>query len=214
MNIHLFILSIIVLAGCNNSKETEETAAPETLPFLGEKYYDEELKDTVYHQIPEFELLNQDSVVVTEKDFAGKIMVADFFFTSCETICPKMTSQLKRVAKKTEGMPEVFIVSHTVDPETDSVATLKNYAHSNGIDTKKWWFLTGDESFIHEHGGQGYLLNVLRDSTAQGGFLHSEFFVLVDKERRIRGIYDGTSTIEVDKLIADITRLRKEYEPK
>jgi len=109
-------------------------------------------------------------------------------------------------------MDDVYIISHTVDPETDSIEVLRAYAKDNGIDTKKWWFLTGDEFFIHEHGGQGYMLNVMRDSTAQGGFLHSSIFVLVDKEKHIRGLYDGTNMKEVDKLIEDIKTLKKEYE--
>lgn len=204
------VTTILVACG-NGEKETETTEVADRLPIIGERYYDDETKDTVYHRIPAFELTRQDGKTITEKDLEGKIYVADFFFTSCQTICPKMTSQLKRVAKKIEGENDVLIVSHTVDPETDSVETLKNYAESNGINTNKWWFLTGDEFFIHEHGGQGYLLNVKKDSTAQGGFLHSEMFILVDKALHIRGIYDGTNTAEVDKLMTDIDKLKQEY---
>lgn len=208
---YISIIVPIMLVSCSNNTK-QETPSVDKLPIYGERYYDEETKDTAYHHIPDFELINQDSVMVTQKDFDNKIIVADFFFTSCTTICPKMTNQLKRVAKAIEELNDVYIVSHTVDPEIDSVATLNAYAKENGINTKKWWFLTGDESFIHEHGGQGYLLNVLRDSTAQGGFLHSSIFVLVDKSKRIRGLYDGTVTKEVDKLIEDIKILTKEYE--
>lgn len=206
-NALLFIACCTILFSCGNDKK--ETSS--SLPILGERYYDEEVKDTVYHSIPEFTLTNQDRKEVSLKDVKGKIFIADFFFTTCTTICPKMTSQLKRVAKKIEGYDDVYIVSHTVDPTIDSVETLKNYATDNGINTKKWWFLTGDESFIHEHGGQGYLLNVLKDSTAQGGFLHSEMFVLVDKDLHIRGIYNGTETKDVDRLLSELEILRKEY---
>lgn len=207
----LLTAAVTGLSSCGSETKKEESPATAQLPFFGERFYDEETKDTVYHHIPDFELINQDGQTVTQNDVKGKIYVADFFFTSCQTICPKMTSQLKRVAKKIETYDDALIVSHTVDPETDSVATLKTYAETNGIDTKKWWFLTGDEFFIHEHGGQGYLLNVKKDSTAQGGFLHSEMFILVDKDLRIRGIYDGTNTAEVDKLMTDIDKLRNEY---
>lgn len=203
---------LLAFASCGNQpKEKETVPAVTNLPVYGERYYDEETKDTVYHKIPDFELINQDGKKVTQDDVKGKIYVADFFFTSCQTICPKMTSQLKRVAKKIENYDDVLILSHTVDPENDSAATLKTYAETNGIDTKKWWFLTGDEFFIHEHGGEGYLLNVKKDSTAQGGFLHSEMFVLVDKDLHIRGIYDGTNTADVDRLMNDIDKLRNEY---
>lgn len=208
----IFFLSILLLFSCGDNKQNEK--AINKLPIYGERYYDETIHDTVYHVIPEFSLTNQDNEKITNKNLSDKIVVADFFFTSCLTICPKMTSQLKRVAKAIENDNDVIILSHTVDPEIDSVETLKNYAETNGINTKKWWFLTGDETFIHEHGGQGYLLNVMRDSTAQGGFLHSEKFILLDKKSRIRGIYDGTDTKQVDQLINDILVLKKEYDGK
>lgn len=204
-------LILVFASACGTKENDQQPTAEMKLPIFGERYYDEEIKDTVFHTIPDFELVNTDSATVTQKDFEGKIIIADFFFTSCQTICPKMTSQLKRVAKLIEEMDEVIIVSHTVDPSIDSVATLKQYAESNGINTKKWWFLTGEEEFIHEHGGQGYLLVAGKDATAQGGFLHSEKFVLVDKSKRIRGCYDGTSTTEVDRLIEELKTLRNEY---
>lgn len=208
---YISIIVPVLLVSCSDNAK-QESSSTAKLPIYGERYYDEETKDTLYHHIPDFELINQDSLPVTQKDIEGKIFIADFFFTSCTTICPQMTNQLKRVSKAIEELNDVYIVSHTVDPIIDSVATLKAYAKDNGINTKKWWFLTGDESFIHEHGGQGYLLNVVRDSTAQGGFLHSSIFVLVDKAKHIRGLYDGTVTKEVDKLIEDIKTLNKEYE--
>lgn len=204
------ILVTVLLTSCSTKSDLEAGAIK--LPVYGERYYDDEIKDTAYHHIPDFELINQDSVVITQKDIEGKIIVADFFFTSCTTICPKMTNSLKTVAKAIKDMNDVFIVSHTVDPEIDSIETLRTYAKENQINTKKWWFLTGDEFFIHEHGGEGYLLNVMRDSTAQGGFLHSSIFVLVDKSKKIRGFYDGTIMKEVEKLISDIKILNAEYE--
>lgn len=207
---YISIIVPIMFIGCSDDSKHETRNTK--LLIYGERYYDEEAKDTAYHHIPDFELINQDSVVVTQKDIEGKIFVADFFFTSCTTICPKMTNSLKRVAKAIADLNDVFIISHTVDPEIDSIETLRTYAKENQINTKKWWFLTGDEFFIHEHGGQGYLLNVMKDSTAQGGFLHSSIFVLVDKQKHIRGFYDGTVMQEVEKLIEDIQTLIKEYE--
>jgi protein SCO1/2 len=212
MKIHLSIALIVPLMFSSCSNDSNPETANSKLPVYGERYYDEETKDTAYHHIPDFELINQDSVIITEKDIEGKIFVADFFFTTCTTICPKMTNNLKFVAKSIKDMKDVYIVSHTVDPLIDTIETLRAYAKSNGINTKKWWFLTGDESFIHEHGGQGYLLNVTKDSTAQGGFLHSSIFVLVDKSKKIRGFYDGTIMQEVDKLIEDLKKLNAEYE--
>lgn len=212
-NVFFYVALLMMWAACGtkNSDETVGTQQTRSLPIYGERYYDEETKDTVYHRIPDFELTNQDGQTITQEDVRGKIYVADFFFTSCQTICPKMTSQLKRVAKKIEGYDDVVILSHTVDPETDTQEVLKTYAETNGINTQKWWFLTGDEFFIHEHGGQGYLLNVKKDSTAQGGFLHSSMLILVDKDQHIRGIYDGTVTAEVDQLMTDLDKLRNEY---
>lgn len=204
------LLFPLLLVACSDDSKLETTNSK--LPVYGERYYDEETKDTAYHHIPDFELLNQDSVLITQKDIEGKIFVADFFFTSCTTICPKMTNNLKFVAKAIKEMDGVYIISHTVDPEIDTIETLRAYAKDNGIDTKKWWFLTGDETFIHEHGGLGYLLAVSKDSAAQGGFLHSSMLVLVDKSKRIRGFYDGTIIKEVDKLIDDIKKLNAEYE--
>lgn len=168
--------------------------------------------DTLYHTIPPFSLTSQDNRTITEKDLQGRIYVADFFFTTCGTICPKMTKQMVRLnwKLKDHAFSDVMLVSHTVDPETDTPAVLKKYAASHEADEKRWIFLTGDKQQIYELGVNGYLISASEDVLAPGGFLHSEKFVLVDKKGRIRGFYDGTSTEEVDKLADDIKLLLKE----
>lgn len=200
----------IFLFACGNEKEnTTEEKGNEKLPYLGQHDLDEE-GDTIYHTIPGFELLNQDSISFTHSELQDKIHVADFFFTSCETICPMMTSRMKKVAKHIANMDDVRILSFSVDPEHDTPSVLKQYGEANGVDFKKWTFLTGDEAYIHELGGEAYLLNMMRDSASQGGFLHSEYFVLVDKNGRIRGMYDGTSDNDVERLTKEIDVLRRE----
>ncbi|MFI5204375.1 MAG: SCO family protein [Flavobacteriales bacterium] len=204
------LISSVFLVACGGKKtETEKETETAKLPFIGQHDVDEH-GDTIYHTIPGFELWNQDSVAFSHANLEGKIHVADFFFTSCETICPQMTSHMKKVAKHIANMDDVHILSFSVDPEHDTPSVLKQYGEVNGVDFKKWTFLTGEEEYIHELGGEAYLLNMMRDSSQQGGFLHSEFFVLVDKNGRVRGMYDGTNNDEVDRLLKEIDVLRKE----
>jgi Uncharacterized protein SCO1/SenC/PrrC, involved in biogenesis of respiratory and photosynthetic systems len=180
------------------------------LTYYGPKNIDEN-GDTIYHQIPAFSFFNQDGKIITHEELKGKIHVADFFFTSCPTICPKMTSQLKRLQSELKDV-DITILSYTVDPRRDSIARLKQYAEKNAINTTNWHLLTGNKEDIYDLGRNGYYLSAMEDEKAAGGFLHSEIIVLVDKELHIRGLYEGTSTQEVNKLINDIKKLHKEYE--
>lgn len=180
------------------------------LPFYGPRQADIH-GDTIYHQIPPFSFFNQDGKIITREDLKGKIHVADFFFTSCPTICPKLTSQLKRLQAELKDT-DITILSFTVDPRRDSIARLKEYTEKNAINTNNWHLLTGDKEEIYNLGRNGYFLSAMEDEKAAGGFLHSEIIVLVDKELRIRGLYEGTSTDEVNKLINDIKKLHQEYE--
>lgn len=182
------------------------------LPYFGNKELSVDGKDTIYHSIPAFSLVNQDGDTITEKYYDSTIYVADYFFTTCKTICPKMTTELLRVQEKfayTKGM--VKILSHTVDPEHDSVPELKAYSEMVHADTKVWNFVTGDKKHLYELARKGYLLNALEGDGGPNDFIHSELLVLVDKEKHIRGIYDGTNIKEVNELLDDIRVLIAEY---
>ncbi|QSE98893.1 SCO family protein [Fulvivirga lutea] len=168
--------------------------------------------DTIYHKIADFKFVNQDSNWVTQDTFKDKIYVADFFFTSCPTICPIMKTQMLRVYDKIENNPEVMILSHSIDPKHDTVAVLKEFADRLGVTSDKWHFVTGNKEDIFKVGQTSYMVSASEDPTAPGGYLHSGAFILIDKERRVRGLYDGTKPEAVDKLMNDIDRLLKEYE--
>lgn len=182
------------------------------LPYLGPK----ETKmvnghvDTLYHQIPAFRFLNQDSVWVSEKDLEGKIYVADFFFTSCPTICPKMKTQLLRIYERYLNNEEVRIVSHSIDPTFDTPSVLHSYAERLQVKAPKWTMLTGDKAKIYQLGQKSYMVTAQEDKNEAGGFVHSGAFILVDKQRHVRGIYDGTKEEEVNHLIEDLEILLNE----
>lgn len=203
------LLIITFLSSCGESSNQE-------LPVLGRKEYKEVSGkiDTIYHTIPDFSFVDQDSMIVTEETLAGKIYVADFFFGTCPTICPVMKQQMLRVYDQFKENPQFAILSHTIDPEHDTVAYLKNYSMNIGVpDNKTWHFLTGNKDEIYKIGSEeGYMVPVGEDGDAPGGFIHSGAFLLVDKDRRIRGIYDGTKSLDVDELMNDIPKLLAEYE--
>ncbi len=182
------------------------------LQYYGEKEIAANGKDTVYHTIAPFSFVNQDGKIITDKDYEGKIYVADYFFTTCKTICPKMTTELIRVQNKfayTNGL--VQILSHTVDPENDSVNVLKAYSEMVHADTKNWNFVTGDKKALYDMARNSYLLNATEGDGGPDDFVHSELFILVDKEKHIRGIYDGTDIKSVTNLMEDIKVLMAEY---
>jgi len=181
------------------------------LPYYGEKYLGNS-GDTIYHTVPDFTFTDQEGQKVSLSDFDDKILVVDFFFTTCPTICPIMTKQMSRLQWLLEdpAYDDVKLLSHTVNPENDTPEVLREYGESQGADFDKWTFVTGEKEEIYEQGFEGYLLSTQEDAGAPGGFLHSSYFVLVDKDRHIRGFYDGTSTKEVDDLFTDIKMLKKE----
>lgn len=183
----------------------------QTLPYYGLRDVSPS-GDTLYHKVPDFSFINQNGEKVTFVDFEGKIVVADFFFTNCPTICPIMTKQMTRLQWLLEdpSFKDVKFLSHTVNPENDTPEVLMEYAIANDADLDRWTFVTGDQQDIFDQGFEGYLLSTQEDSGAPGGFLHSSNFVLIDKDRHIRGFYDGTSTKEVDDLMTDIKMLLKE----
>ncbi|MBA4852103.1 SCO family protein [Emticicia sp. BO119] len=183
---------------------------PKKLPILGEREFIN--GDSVYHTIPDFQLVDQDSNLVTNKTYENKIYVADFFFTTCPTICPIMKTQMLRIYDKFKDNPEVGILSHTIDPRHDTVAVLKAYARRLGVSGNFWHFVTGDKKTIYELGQKEYMVTANEDSAAAGGYIHSGAFLLVDKKRRIRGQYDGTKEDQVSRLMKDMEVLLKEKE--
>ena len=200
----------LFLSSCGGSSSGNK------LPILGRTEYKEVNGkiDTVYHTIPDFQFVDQDSTVITQANVADKIYVADFFFGTCPTICPIMKQQMLRVYGEFKDNPNFAILSHTIDPEHDTVAYLKDYSERLGImDNKTWHFLTGDKDKIYEIGSStGYLVPVGQDEDAPGGYIHSGAFILVDGKRRIRGMYDGTDPKQVSVLMSDIPKLLSEYE--
>lgn len=167
-----------------------------------------------YHRIADFSLLNQNGDTITQENYRDKIYVADFFFTTCPTICPIMTANLVEVQAALADDPEVLLLSHSVTPEIDSVAQLKKYAIEKGVNDAKWNLVTGDKKQIYELARKSYL--AVQEDGDGGPFdmIHTENFILVDKQRRIRGFYDGTKEEEMDRLLSDIEILKNSEEEK
>ncbi|MDF2431163.1 MAG: hypothetical protein JWP44_794 [Mucilaginibacter sp.] len=166
--------------------------------------------DTVYQTIPAFKFINQYGDSISDKDLAGKIYVADFFFTSCPSICPVMQRNMLNVYNTYKNTGDVKILSFTIDPKYDSVKVLKKYADKLGINGKSWWLLQGKKDATYTLAEKSYLVAVARDTTVPGGYVHQGYFVLIDKQKRIRGSYDGTNPQQVTQLIDDIKTLKAE----
>ena len=204
-----FLMIFFITLACSETHE-------DRLPILGRR----EIKnvevngvaktDTIYHTVADFKFVDQDSNYVTNNTFKGQIYVADFFFTTCPTICPVMQSNMLKVYKKYEDNPQVAFISYSIDPTYDTVPVLKDYAERLGINSKKWHLVTGDRDKIYDLGQHSYMVTAQSDSTVEGGYLHSGAFLLVDKQRRIRGLYDGTKNDDISQLTEDIGRLLKE----
>ena len=196
------ICSIVFYFGCSQKKSSV------LLPIYGEKKII--AGDTIYHQIASFNLTNQIGQVVNQNTTKNKIYIANFFFASCQSICPMMSNQLQEVQKAFLADDSVLILSHSVNPLHDTVAILNNYADTYGAKTNKWHLLTGNKKQIYDLAKTSYLVNAFEDDGSPEGFLHSELFLLIDKKARIRGMYDGTNTAEVKKLIEDVKLLKQE----
>lgn len=167
--------------------------------------------DTSYFTVPPFNFINQSGKIITEQDYKNRIYVADFFFTSCKSICPKMATQLFEVQEKFKDYDSVLILSHTVNPEKDSVSVLAQYAEKVHANSKKWNLVTGDKTKIYDIARNGYFVTAMKGDGGPDDFIHTETFILIDKEKHIRGIYDGTSTKDVNRLIDEIKVLLAEY---
>ena len=198
----ILICSIVFYFGCTEKKSSV------LLPIYGEKKII--AGDTIYHQIANFNLTNQIGQVVNQNTTKNKIYIANFFFASCQSICPMMSNQLQEVQKAFLADDSVLILSHSVNPLHDTVAVLNNYADTYGAKTNKWHLLTGNKKQIYDLAKTSYLVNAFEDDGSPEGFLHSELFLLIDKKARIRGMYDGTNTAEVKKLIEDVKLLKQE----
>lgn len=213
MKPYIFAACALFMAAC--------TSEVKHLPILGsrepvEKNIDgKTVVDTVYQTIPAFSFLNQDSAIVTNKDFDGKIYVADFFFTSCPSICPIMHRNLLKVYEKYKGNQEVKFLSHSIDAKYDLPHVLKKYATKLGVEGTQWEFVHGSQDSVYTIAEKNYLVAVGTDPNKKtGGFVHQGWFILVDKEKRLRGAYDGTNEDSVKQMMTDMQTLLDEYKAK
>lgn len=209
-----FLIFILLFNSCTSANDSDTNEVKNSgLPYIGMHEtkiitIDGEQKiDTVYHVVPPFSLIAQDSSTFTNTNVEGKIHVANFFFTSCPAICPAMIAQMQRLQNNTNDIEELLFLSHTIDPKRDTIPKLRAYISDKNIDTHNWYFLYGDKQYVHDLGIDGYMVNAMEDEKAEGGFLHSEHFVLIDRSGHIRGLYAGTDTEQVDQLEKDIRKL-------
>lgn len=211
MKISIFCFVFLALISCKDTNSKQKV-----LPFLGNTdviykvVNGKEIADTVFPKIPSFEYLNQDSVLIKSSSMKGKIWVADFIFTNCQSICPKMTDEMKRLNNLTKDLSKsIQFMSFSIDPKTDSPYVLKNYIKAKGIKAKNWQFFTGSEARTHALGIDNFLIVAQEDIEAAGGYAHSEAFTLVDREGYVRGVYKTTDPKQVDQLEKDIRKLLK-----
>lgn len=216
----IFFLGLLLLICVPIAYHFTSSKKEKPLPIINPIDVNEEMVDPellrlgIGHHIGSFSFQNQDANLISTKDMKGKIAIVEYFFTTCKSICPIMNMQMQRVDAAFKNDNEVRIFSFTVDPETDDVAQMKKYATSHQATSGKWHFLTGEKSELYKLARKSFF--VLKPAEAQNlgdagsDFIHTNNFVLVDKELRIRGYYDGTSEKEVNQLISDIKRLQKE----
>jgi len=201
----------LLIVGCNpKSKSLPYYNTADFTPLFISP--DESVDSKITHHISSFEFFNQEGEKVSEQTLEGKIHVADFFFTSCGSICPVMTNNMTKINEAFPGDSSIVLLSFSVTPWIDNVATLKKYATDHHITNPNWHLLTGNKSAIYELARKSYFaeeqIGFSKDSTE---FLHTEHFILVDKQKRLRGIYNGTLALEIQQLIADIRLLKEEY---
>lgn len=183
------------------------------LPIIGPKEVSAQ-GDTIYHSIPDYSFVNQNGKTVNQEYYKGNIYVADFFFATCPTICPQMATHMLELQKHFYDRHDFKLLSHTVNPEQDTVEALRAYADKVHAKDSVWNFVTGEKDKIYDIAFSGYFANAMKDEVAPGGFLHSSNLFLIDKKGRIRGIFDGTSTSELNDLMDAIEILyREEYAP-
>lgn len=206
----LFLLIIIAFISCESTTKS--------LPFIGnhqvvEKIIDgEDVSDTIYHTVPDFEFINQDNQVITQQILENKITVVNFIFTSCPTICPKQTQQLKEIQEKTINFENYQQLSFTVDPKRDTPEKLKQFGLKYNADFSNWHFLRAEQAIVYNLGMKGFYLGMGKDLDAEGGFFHSSNLVLVDQQKHLRGMYDSFDENAVKQLIKDIKQLTIHHE--
>ena len=188
----------------------------EVLPIYQPAEVNEKLVDSSiihiakYHKISDFKLTNQNGKEITQANYKDKIYVADFFFTTCQDICPVMTKNMYQLQEELKNDNQILLLSHTVIPEVDTVEQLKKYAIENNVDDSKWNLVTGDKKQIYELARKSYL--AVEDSNFnEYDMIHTENFMLIDKERQIRGFYDGTNSEDINRLLKDIEILKQSY---
>lgn len=169
------------------------------------------VNDTTWHTVPPFEFMGHTGKKITDELYKGKIYVTDFFFTHCPGICPMMSKQMARVQKEFRNDENLLFLSHTVDPERDDVATLAKYAEVYEVDSSRWSLVTGDKKDLYHQARKGYFVTAKEGDGGEEDFVHTEKFVLVDKQGVIRGYYDGTDSVAVNKLMSDVLVLMMEY---
>jgi protein SCO1 len=197
------LLTLLTIAcGPKPAAETSAEQPRYPLPKMGPSEITEG-GDTIPYRIPSFGFVDQDSTLITEAQVKDKVYVVDFFFTTCPTICPKMSQQMVRVHDEFLDEDQVVLISHTIDPKHDTVAVLKAYAEALDITTKRWHMVTGEQDSLYNM-ARYYMVPAQEDADAPGGYIHSGAFILLDGERYIRGFYDGTKPDEVDEMIEDI----------
>ena len=202
----LCIVIIAVIYNILNVKQPLPVFQPE---MVNEEMVDENIQHKgKYHTISDFSLTNQNDETITQDTYKDKIYVADFFFTTCKTICPIMTDHMYQIQKEIIDDDEVMLLSHSVTPTIDSVSVLKAYAELKDVDDTKWNLVTGDKKQIYELARKSYLAVKTAGNGDAYDMIHTENFLLIDKKRQIRGFYDGTKSEDIDRLLKDIETLK------
>lgn len=202
------LAAVFLLRGLFNYKSNK---ASKILPYYGNKELASNGKDTVYHYVPDFKFINQEGKEITQKNLDGSVYVADYFFTTCQSICPIMSNEMELLNQHFADNPSVKFISHTVNPENDSVPVLADYAKAHHANPNKWFLVTGNKKELYDLARKGYYLNTEDGDGGPNDFIHTQNFALVDKYKHIRGFYDGTNHKEMENLIEDIEILLKEY---
>lgn len=199
---------LVFYMSCKQSSE-------KVLPIYNPSNFNPELVDkslltkTEDHTVSDFKLTNQNGKTITQEDYKNKIYIADFFFTRCGTICPIMTNNMAQIQNAFLNDNDIMLLSLSVTPEMDSIPILREYANNKGVIDSKWNITTGDKKHIYELARKSYFAVVEQGDGSLQDFIHTPNFILIDKEKQIRGIYDGTKTEEVKRIISDIKILKK-----